>query len=306
MARNRMIKPDFWDDEKLATVSRDARLTYIGMWTASDDYGVTKGNGTWLKNTIFKYDQNLDTDVFEVWLIELESIGRIIPFYINSEKYYFMPKFLKHQKIDKPSKTRNPEPPENILDTLDKCSTVARETLASMTRDSSETVTTYSSPSRSTFPTKYKYKRSISEDKESTTTTVDESTRDPKGTPTELDILVKAIRNMATHSLVLQTELLSNGDLHAKMIKWREKCSGYSWIMYNVGILWDRVKQHIHSSIDPFEYENINSPLNYLYERVFPQEFGHEPDFNARNITFDERWGVRRYYLKFFGEDVKA
>jgi len=56
MARIRTIKPEFWDDEKLSLVSRDARLTFIGMWTFSDDYGVVKGASVWLKSKIFPYD----------------------------------------------------------------------------------------------------------------------------------------------------------------------------------------------------------------------------------------------------------
>jgi predicted nucleic acid-binding protein len=47
-----MIKPEFWDDEKLATVSRDARLLFVGLWSNSDDYGVVKGHPAWLKNRI--------------------------------------------------------------------------------------------------------------------------------------------------------------------------------------------------------------------------------------------------------------
>jgi len=37
MARIRTIKPKFWDNTKLSNVSRDARLTYIGMWVSCDD-----------------------------------------------------------------------------------------------------------------------------------------------------------------------------------------------------------------------------------------------------------------------------
>jgi hypothetical protein len=55
MARTRMVKPEFWDDEKLAKVSRDARLLFIGLWSNSDDYGVVKGHPAWPKNRIFPY-----------------------------------------------------------------------------------------------------------------------------------------------------------------------------------------------------------------------------------------------------------
>lgn len=33
---------EFWSDEKLALVPREARLTFARLWTCSDDYGITK------------------------------------------------------------------------------------------------------------------------------------------------------------------------------------------------------------------------------------------------------------------------
>ena len=81
MARSRMIRPEFWDDEKLALqTSRDARLTFIGLWNHSDDYGVVKGNVTWLKNHIFPYEDSLSIQKFTGWLTELEFGAWIIPF----------------------------------------------------------------------------------------------------------------------------------------------------------------------------------------------------------------------------------
>lgn len=115
MARNRIIKPEFWDDEKLCTISRDARLIFIGLLTNSDDYGVVKGHAGWLKSRIFPYDEDLSLNKFKDYLLSLEKINVIYPFTINSEKYYFIKNFLKHQTIDKPSKNRNPEPPQDIL-----------------------------------------------------------------------------------------------------------------------------------------------------------------------------------------------
>ncbi len=67
MARTRSIKPEFWNDEKLATIPRDARLTFVGTWTAADDYGVVKGHPLWLKNQIFPYD-NISDKIFNGWL----------------------------------------------------------------------------------------------------------------------------------------------------------------------------------------------------------------------------------------------
>lgn len=117
MARNRMIKPDFWEDEKLARkTSMQARLLYIALWNYSDDYGVVKGDNIYLKNTIFPYN-DIQLSDFKGWLQELLDIKRLKPFEANGEQYYYIHNFLKHQKIDKPSKDkRNPEPPPGILD----------------------------------------------------------------------------------------------------------------------------------------------------------------------------------------------
>ena len=114
MARNRMIKPDFWADEKMSAVSRDARLAFIGLWTHSDDFGVVRGHALWLKNHIFPYD-GVKIPTMQKWLDELLEIGVIRKFEKNGEGYYYIPAFLTHQTIDKPSqKLRNPEAPEEI------------------------------------------------------------------------------------------------------------------------------------------------------------------------------------------------
>ena len=116
MARSRMIKPEFWDDEKLAKASRDARLIFIGLWNHSDDYGVVKGNVVWLKNHILPYEDSLSIQKFSGWLTELEKGGWIIKFDADGESFYFIRNFLRHQSINRPSKQRNPIPPDNIND----------------------------------------------------------------------------------------------------------------------------------------------------------------------------------------------
>ena len=114
MARNRMIKTDFWDDETLSSISRDAKLTFIGMWNFSDDRGVIKGKPVWLKNQIYPYNDDLSIKTITLWLEELEAIKVILPFTNNNEKYYYIKNFLKHQQISHPSVWRNPDPPEEF------------------------------------------------------------------------------------------------------------------------------------------------------------------------------------------------
>ena len=114
MPRSRMVKPEFFDDEKLAEMSRDARLLFVGLWVNSDDYGVVKGNHKWLKSKIFPYDE-ISPKQFTMWINEIESRDCIRAFKEKGENYYYIRTFSKHQTINKPSQTRNPTPPEVVM-----------------------------------------------------------------------------------------------------------------------------------------------------------------------------------------------
>jgi hypothetical protein len=132
MARSRILKPEFWSDEKLAQVSREARLTFAGLWTCSDDYGVTKGHPAWLKAQIFPYDTDLTLTQFQQWLSDLELIGVIDPFAADGESFFYIRNFSEHQKVDRPSKMRNPPCPRHILA---RPSRVSRDALAMDSRE---------------------------------------------------------------------------------------------------------------------------------------------------------------------------
>jgi len=75
---------------------------------------VTKGNAAWLKSQIFPYD-DIGAGSFAQWLKELEKEKRIARFSHHGEVYYYLPTFRLHQRVDRPSRQRNPEPPEELL-----------------------------------------------------------------------------------------------------------------------------------------------------------------------------------------------
>ena len=111
--RNRVIHPEFWSDEKLAQVSRDARLLFIGLWGTSDDYGVSRGDPLWLKGQLFPYDM-IKKPTIESLINELVKRGFISRFVANGEGYIYIKNFKEHQRVDHPSKFKNPEPPDKI------------------------------------------------------------------------------------------------------------------------------------------------------------------------------------------------
>src|SRR5215210_8096191 len=99
MARIRTIKPKFWDDLKVAKLTRDARLTYIGMWNFSDDLGVIISDPAWLKSKIFPFDQ-IQIGQFEKWITELVQHGFISLFSSVYGEFYYLPNLTKHQVIN--------------------------------------------------------------------------------------------------------------------------------------------------------------------------------------------------------------
>ena len=104
MPRIRTIKPQFWLDENLGDIPRDARLLYIGLWNLSDDTGVFKWRPLQIKAQIFPYDADIDSNDIENWLNFLVGTKDIKIIESNSKKYGRIKSFLEHQDIKNPSK----------------------------------------------------------------------------------------------------------------------------------------------------------------------------------------------------------
>ena len=101
MARIRTIKPEFWDDEHMASLPMGCRLFYIGCLTFADDQGVFNANPAFLKSRIFPYDEELKIAQVKEWLALLEQEGMIIPFTYKRDSLYIIRTFSEHQNIDK-------------------------------------------------------------------------------------------------------------------------------------------------------------------------------------------------------------
>ncbi len=108
MAINRMrsINGDFFEDDKVARVSRDARLFFVGLWPRMDRTGVIEDNPRLLKSLIFPYDTDVNPDMITSWIDELtccvDGEGEtfwpmIIRMRLNKKKLLFAPKFSSHQ-----------------------------------------------------------------------------------------------------------------------------------------------------------------------------------------------------------------
>ncbi len=115
MPRIRSIKPQFWLDEKLGKIPRDARLLYIGLWNLSDDQGVFEWRPERIKIQLFPYDTDVTNANLETWLTLLVDIGDVVKFQNGSDNFGYIPTFLKHQEIKNPSKWKFAEIPTGLI-----------------------------------------------------------------------------------------------------------------------------------------------------------------------------------------------
>jgi hypothetical protein len=105
--RYRTIKPEFWSDERVGDCSQTARLLFIGCLNFADDNGNLPRSAKQLKAQVFPYDDlNCEPNVQELITFDL-----IAEYEVTGVKYLHIKNFLKHQKIDKPSKCTIPLPP---------------------------------------------------------------------------------------------------------------------------------------------------------------------------------------------------
>lgn len=116
MARIRTIKPEFWQDEDLASVSETARLLAIGLLNIADDEGWFKANEMLVKAAIFPLCDTSSS--IHTCLTELSRIGYISMYECSrGRKYGRVRNFNDHQRINRPTPSRI-----NGIDGLTECS----------------------------------------------------------------------------------------------------------------------------------------------------------------------------------------
>jgi len=106
VARIRSIHPDFPSDKKLATVCRDARLTYVSCWCIADDAGLFRADPRQLIGQLFPYDGDVTEAQLEGWLVALVDLGLVRWHQTkHGARVGQIVNWPKRQKIDKPSKS---------------------------------------------------------------------------------------------------------------------------------------------------------------------------------------------------------
>lgn len=134
MARNRMIKPEFWSSDTLSRVSLGARLTFIGVWNFCDDYGFNLNSTRSLLGDIYPCDEAVTEVKLKGWINELIEAKLLIPVEYKGKSLIFVKGWGEHQTVANKSKRAYIEPSD--LEQVINASLNAHESLISVYLDS--------------------------------------------------------------------------------------------------------------------------------------------------------------------------
>lgn len=112
MARIRSVKPEFWEDEAIGLLSRDARLLYIATWNMADDEGLLRWTASYVKANAFMYDDDIGIEDVTRLMAELSSRHLVLPYTAGKTRQSlgWIVQFGKHQKPNRPQPSKLPPP----------------------------------------------------------------------------------------------------------------------------------------------------------------------------------------------------
>ncbi|MDH6610249.1 5-methylcytosine-specific restriction endonuclease McrA [Streptomyces sp. SAI-208] len=108
MPRIRTVKPEFWEDELLGVMPRDARLLFIATFNMADDEGILRWTPAYIKAQAFMYDDDLTiADVGKLMQCLTDS-GLVFPYIggVARQQMAVVVNFRKHQRINRPQKSK--------------------------------------------------------------------------------------------------------------------------------------------------------------------------------------------------------
>jgi hypothetical protein len=120
VARIRSIKPEFFTSETVSRLPLRARLTWVGLWTHSDDYGRCQDNLRLIQAAVWPLDEHITLMDIAADLEALVAVGVIRRYRAEGRDYIETRSWEEHQKVNRRSVKAWPAPPkpDTLTDTL--------------------------------------------------------------------------------------------------------------------------------------------------------------------------------------------
>ncbi len=100
--RIRQVKPAFWTDVRIASLSAPIRLFYIGLWMVADDAGWFRWDGPQLGAELYSFEGRAKRERnVEQWGSILEDVGRIKRLPCG---HSYIPTMTEHQRMSAATK----------------------------------------------------------------------------------------------------------------------------------------------------------------------------------------------------------
>lgn len=113
MARKRMIDPSIWTDEGMADLTPRQQLLYIGMFSNADDDGRLKGSPAAISLMLPTLYSGVAKDDVEDDIAQVCAAMRKLSRYsVDGRDYLAFENFRTWQRVDKPTPSILPAPPE--------------------------------------------------------------------------------------------------------------------------------------------------------------------------------------------------
>jgi hypothetical protein len=107
-----MIQPGIWTDEGFLSLSIAARLMFIGMISGADDEGRGLATDRCLKASVFPAD-DVTLEQVRTYRDEVAAAVNVKLYDVDGKKYYECSKWRNHQRLERPSKSIIPAPPDD-------------------------------------------------------------------------------------------------------------------------------------------------------------------------------------------------
>lgn len=120
MARKRMIDPMIWQDEEFGSLTPEAKILFIGLFSNADDEGRLRANPAYLKSTIFMYD-DISLDMIKLKRKEVvEAMSSVVLYEVDGKEYIQLKNWEEYQKQHKDRIVSSTLPPyiEHVTDNV--------------------------------------------------------------------------------------------------------------------------------------------------------------------------------------------
>lgn len=115
--RIRSIKPELWTDLRTGEWNAEAALFFVGLWMVADDAGRLRLEPRLIAAALDPFEAKFGgaRGIGDL-LDQLIADGRVLAYEVAGERFGLVANFARHQVINKPSRSRLPDPPPCLRD----------------------------------------------------------------------------------------------------------------------------------------------------------------------------------------------